>query len=242
MKRGIVGGTFDPIHVAHCYLMEECAELLDLDQLLVIPNGDPPHKDDGVTQASHRLAMAELATRDYDRLEVSDMEIKESQVSYTWLTLTRLKKQYPEDELYFIMGGDSMAQFRSWKQPETILRLAHLVCFDRPGHRREEVMASADWIRSQGGHVTLIDSLELEISSTDIRQRVASGRPHRSFLHPAVYQYIHEQGLYQTAEPMIEVAEETALTEETPETAEAPETAGEAIPREPGGAGSEINE
>lgn len=200
MRRGIVGGTFDPVHVAHCYLMEECMSLLDLDEVIVIPNGDPPHKDNGVTRAYHRLAMVKIAVAAFPGLVVSDMEVTNPEVSYTWLTLTTLAERYPDDELFFIMGADSMAQFKSWRHPEIILQKAHLVCFDRPGYRAEDVSAVAKWIRSMGGVVTLIDSLDLEISSTDIRNRVAQGLPHRSFLHPDVYDYIHKQELYQSRE------------------------------------------
>lgn len=200
MKRGIVGGTFDPIHVAHCYLMEECVSLLALDEVLVIPNGDPPHKESEVTKAYHRLAMVEMAVEAYPSLVVSDMEVVDPNVSYTWRTLTRLSERYPDDELFFIMGADSMAQFKNWRHPEIILEKAHLVCFDRPGYRAEDVAASVAWIRSKGGLVTLIDSLDLEISSTDIRNRVAKDLPHRSFLHPDVYDYIHEHKLYQSRE------------------------------------------
>lgn len=200
MRRGIVGGTFDPIHVAHCYLMEECMSLLDLDEVLVIPNGDPPHKDNEVTRAYHRLAMVKIAVEAFPGLVVSDMEVTDPEVSYTWRTLTTLAERYPDDELFFIMGADSMAQFKNWRHPEIILQKAHLVCFDRPGYRTEDVSAAAKWVRSMGGVVTLIDSLDLEISSTDIRNRVAQGLPHRSFLHPDVYDYIHKQELYQSRE------------------------------------------
>lgn len=200
MRRGIVGGTFDPIHAAHCYLMEECSNLLDLDEVLVIPNGDPPHKEAGVTGAQHRLAMVKRALKDFPGLTISDIEVVDSEVSYTWRTLTHLSEIYPDDELFFIMGADSLAQFQSWRHPEVILKLAHLVCFDRPGYRTAEVHQSAEWIRKEGGHVMMIDSLDLEISSTDIRERVARGLPHRAFLHPDVYDYIHHHKLYESVD------------------------------------------
>lgn len=197
MKIGIVGGTFDPIHVAHAYLMEECHHILGLDRLLVIPNGDPPHKDTPVTMARHRLAMVKLALSDYEGLEVSNMETDDPMISYTYRTLEKLKKAHPEDDLFFIMGGDSLIGFHAWRRPDVIIKLASLVCFDRPKYRSNEVTMAALAIREQGGNVILVDSLDLEISSTDIRQRIANGISHRSFLHPAVYEYIHCHGLYQ---------------------------------------------
>lgn len=196
MKIGIAGGTFDPIHTAHAYLMEECRHLLQLDRLMIIPTGDPPHKDARVTAARHRLAMTELALSEYD-LEVSDLEVNDPEVSYTYRTLQKLKAAHPEDDLYFIMGSDSLIKFLSWRKPDLILQLAALVCFDRPNYRTDEVDQVSKEIQAMGGTVIRIDSLELDISSTDIRQRVAEGNPHRSFLHPTVYDYIHKHGLYQ---------------------------------------------
>ena len=196
MKTGIVGGTFDPIHVAHSYLMEECGELLGLDRLLVIPNGDPPHKADTVTSGAHRLAMARLALAEYPGILVDDLEVTDPRISYTWLTLERLRERWPEDAFSFIMGADSLIQFPSWRRPERILELADLVCFDRPGYRSAEVASAAAGIRQMGGHVILIDSLEVEISSTEIRRRCALDLPHRSFLHPAVHDYIRDHRLY----------------------------------------------
>lgn len=198
MKLGIVGGTFDPIHVAHCYLMEECRLVLDLDTVLVIPNGDPPHKDSTAAKAVHRLAMTRLATNGYEDLVVSDIEVADPDISYTVKTLTKLKELYPLDTLYFIMGADSMINFHNWRSPELIMRLAILVCFDRPNYRAQELSAAIEIVRAQGGQVIWINSLELEISSTDIRSRVERNLPHRAFLHPAVYDYIHSNGLYQS--------------------------------------------
>lgn len=200
MKIGIVGGTFDPIHAAHCYLMEECQWVLGLDRLLVIPNGDPPHKLSTSAKASHRLAMTNLALADYEGLEVCDLEVADPQVSYTFITLTKLKAMHPEDPFYFIMGADSMINFQQWKHTEVIIQLATLVCFDRPTYRAEEVDQAIAMVLAQGGQAIRVNSLELEISSTEIRQRIKQHLPHRAFLHPLVYDYIHANGLYQSKE------------------------------------------
>ncbi|PKK40262.1 Nicotinate-nucleotide adenylyltransferase [Clostridiaceae bacterium JG1575] len=197
MKLGIVGGTFDPIHVAHAYLMEECQQLLGLDQVLVIPNGDPPHKDEGVTCAAHRLAMVELALKDYPLLTVDSRETLREKPSYTVETLRELKVEAGKGvPLYFIVGADSLLTFPTWYQPEAILQLATLVLFDRPGYRQREVEKARRFVEAKGGTVLTLDSLSLEISSTEIRRRIAAGESHRSFLHPRVYDYIHDQGLY----------------------------------------------
>lgn len=196
MKTGIVGGTFDPIHIAHVYLMTECQSLLELDRMIIIPNGDPPHKDSKVTSAEKRLEMVRLAMKHYPSMEVSDMEVRSDEVSYSYLTLKKLKVMYPSDELYFIIGADSLVYFSSWKNPEKILELATLVCFDRPGYRKKEKEEAQKWISEHGGKVIMIDSLELEMSSTDIRNRISEGRPYRAFLDPAVSEYIEKNGLY----------------------------------------------
>ncbi len=141
--------------------------------------------------------MAKLALAQYEDLEVSDLETADPKISYTYRTLEKLKAAHPEDEFYFILGGDSLIGFHSWRKPDLIIALASLVCFDRPNYRAREVAEAAERIQERGGRVIRVDALELEISSTDIRHRVAHGIPHRSFLHPAVYDYIHRHGLYQ---------------------------------------------
>lgn len=196
MRVGIVGGTFDPIHVAHVYLMEECRDLLALDEVLVIPNGDPPHKNHNITPARHRLAMVRLHLKDFQNLTVSDREVVSQEPSYTYKTLTELREERPQDEFFFIMGADSLISFLNWRMPETILTLATLVCFDRANYRPEEVAQAKAKIEAVGGKVISIDTLELEISSTDIRKRRQEGRPHQAFLHPLVYEYICQKGLY----------------------------------------------
>ena len=196
MKIGIVGGTFNPVHIAHLYLVTECRTILNLDRMLIIPNGDPPHKDYSVTDKVHRYNMVKLASRDYKDVTVSDMEVKSSDPSYTFKTLEILKNKHKEDQLYFIIGADSLINFKTWKKPERILELSTLVCFDRPGYKSSEVESAANWIREKGGDLIIIDSLELEISSTDIRNRIKENKPVQAFLHPEVYKYMLNNGLY----------------------------------------------
>lgn len=197
MKIGIVGGTFDPIHIAHMYLVTECKAALGLDHMVIIPNGDPPHKESGVTAAHFRHAMVTLAAAEYPGVEVSDMEVRGNDPSYTFKTLERLKTgRFKADDLYFIIGADSLINFKTWKEPERILPLCTLVCFDRPGYKPSEVEAAAFWVFEHGGRLIRIDSLELEISSTDIRRRFLEGESAQAFLHPAVYRFINDNQLY----------------------------------------------
>lgn len=199
MKIGIVGGTFDPIHAAHAYLVEECRQVLDLDRVLVIPNGDPPHKDRGVTKAKHRYHMVKLALADFVGVNILDMEVARDHPSYTYETLETLRGDYPQDDFYFIMGADSLIGFSGWKRPDLIMKQATLVCFDRANYRPSEVAEAKVALEAAGGKVLLVDTLELEISSTDLRRRIKAGLPHQAFLHPKVYEYIHAEGLYREA-------------------------------------------
>lgn len=196
MKLGILGGTFDPVHISHIYMAQECIYLLNLDKLLVIPNGDPPHKDNKVTSSKHRLKMAQLAFLNKNKIEVSKMEIDSEEISYTYLTLSKLKNQFKNDELYFILGADSLINFPKWKNPKEILDMCVIVCFDRPGYKLSLKEEAVQKIETLGGRVILIDSLELEISSTDIRSRIKEGRPYGFFLDSKVESYIEENNLY----------------------------------------------
>lgn len=197
MKIGILGGTFDPFHIAHAYMAEETLRLLDLDEIIVMPNQDPPHKDISVTPAYHRLKMAELALEGYEKTRVLDFEMKLAGPSYTYKTLELLKEgELKNDEIFFIIGRDSLITFHHWVNPERILQCSTLVCFDRPGYRDSEVKEASEIISSMGGKLILIDSAELEISSTEIRKRFQENTPIRSFLRPDVYRYIMDNGLY----------------------------------------------
>lgn len=197
MRIGILGGTFDPFHAAHGYMAEETLRLLDLDKLIIMPNGDPPHKNNYVTLAEHRFNMVNLAVKGIDGIEVSDFEIKTEKPSYTWKTVKTLKENYyPNDDLFFIMGRDSLISFFKWREPETILKYTSIVCFDRPGYREEEVIKSKEEIEKLGGKIILFDSLDLEISSTEIRNRFKNGNVIKSFLHKDVLKYIEKNGLY----------------------------------------------
>lgn len=196
MKIGILGGTFDPIHVGHRYIAEECINLLSLDKLIVIPNGDPPHKDNKVTNSYDRYSMTKLALNDIDKIELSDIEVNEKEASYSYKTLEKLRLKYPLDELYFIIGADSLVNFLKWKNPEKIVKNVKLVCFDRPGYLENEVKDAKKEIEKLGACIILLDSLNLEISSTDIRNRIKMNKPYKFFLENKVVEYINEKKLY----------------------------------------------
>lgn len=196
MRIGILGGTFNPVHHGHVYMAVEAITRLSLDRLIVIPNFIPPHKKAYRREPEDILAMLELAFRGIGKVEVSDYEIRREGFSYSYLTLEHFKAVYPDDELYFIIGEDSFIEFSTWKNPQRILELAKLVVFERRLYPFEKRKEAEGFITSSGHEVLFLDSLILEISSTDIRRRVKAGQE-ISFLVPYfVAGYIKEKGLY----------------------------------------------
>ena len=131
MKRyGIMGGTFNPIHLAHLYIAYEAKEQLDLDTIIFMPAGNPPHKkSNSIIDSSFRVEMVKLAIEDYESFEISNYEIEKQGLSFTYETLAALKKD--DVELYFIAGGDSLMDIETWKNPDYILRDCNFVVFNR---------------------------------------------------------------------------------------------------------------
>jgi nicotinate-nucleotide adenylyltransferase len=214
MKTGILGGTFNPIHLAHLRIAEEVQHACDLDRLLFIPAAEPPHKDvAGQVSFEHRLAMVQAAILDYPKFQVSDLEIRRSGKSFSVDTLEILRKQDPQGERYFIVGLDSYCDIASWKDFTRIFSLSHLVVMTRPGVELSDPLeplpvaaredfcydSEAEIIRHKSGNnVIFLKETYLNISSTKIRQMLNTGQSIRHLVAPAVADYIKEHGLYQT--------------------------------------------
>jgi nicotinate-nucleotide adenylyltransferase len=200
MRLGIFGGTFDPIHVGHLILAEQCREACQLDRVLFIPAGQPPHKTERqITAGKQRLEMVELAIAGQTAFEASPIEIKREGPSFSVLTLSELASKNPGAELFFLMGSDSLADLPSWYQPAHIASLATLVVATRPGSVQPDVKPLVDVI----GRPATVQILEhvveiplVEISSTDIRARVAAGRSIHYLVPRSVECYIETHGLY----------------------------------------------
>ena len=195
MRVGILGGTFDPIHNAHLFVAEDVAARLSIDRILLMPNGEPPHKNAyEVTAAEHRLKMVELAVVGSERLIADDFEVRAPWPSYTVNTLREMSSRYPEAEIVFITGIDAVADIASWRDPEGVLRLCRMVAVSRPGY------AVSDLERAVPPHlldkIEILHTPEIAISSTQIRQRVAMGLPIRYLTPEAVVAYIREHRLY----------------------------------------------
>lgn len=199
MRVGVLGGTFDPIHIGHLFAAEEARIRLGLDRVLFVPAGLPPHKlHVDVTAVQDRLAMVELAIADNAAFFLSRVDVDRFGPSYTVDTLELLRDEYgSEVNLYFIMGSDSLAELLTWRKPERLIRLCRIVALTRPGGRVD----LEDIDRLLPGAMARIQLLEmplLQISSTDLQRRVRMKLPIRYLVPPAVERYICERRLYQS--------------------------------------------
>lgn len=190
---GIFGGSFNPPHVAHLAVAEACAEAAGLDRVLWIPAATPPHKQDdpSLAPADQRLDMVEAAIAGNERFEASAMEIERGQVSFTVDTLRQLRAA-GRGPLALIVGGDSLAGFPRWREPEAIAGLARLVVYRRPGDGVDPA-ALPDWLAAA---VTFVDGPLLEVSSTELRTRIGAGQTVRYLVPDAVRAIATAAGLY----------------------------------------------
>jgi nicotinate-nucleotide adenylyltransferase len=197
---GLFGGTFDPPHLGHLILASEAQSQLELTRLLWTVTPDPPHKQDqSITPLEHRLAMVKLAIQDNPAFELSDVELNRPGPHYTLDTIKLLAEQNPEAEIVPIIGGDSLNDLPTWYKPKEILYAAHWVgVMRRPGEETnlDELEQDLPGITSK---IHYVDAPLLEIASSQIRNRVATGKPFRYYLPEPVYEYIEQHHLYQQA-------------------------------------------
>lgn len=200
MRIGIYGGTFNPIHRGHLTAARAAADALGLEKVLLIPDSLPPHKElpAGSATGEDRLAMCRLTAGEVPGMEVLDLELRRSGPSYTSDTLAELHAQYPDDELWLLMGSDMFLSLQEWHEPERILSLAGIAAFHRTRGDETERFAQQKAYLEQiyGARVALLENPDVvEISSTELRAQLAQGRG-RSFLTEAVYGYVLRRGLY----------------------------------------------
>jgi nicotinate-nucleotide adenylyltransferase len=192
---GIFGGTFDPIHIGHLAVAERACDELGLEGVVFVPALLPPHKPHRViSPIADRVAMLELAIGGNPRFRWSDVDMRPDEPSYTVSMLERMQAEYPAAQLSFIVGGDSLRDFSTWHEPERILDLARLVVADRPGVEVDESVYEA--VPRLRERVIRFPAPLLEVSSTDLRQRVAEGLSIRYLVPCRVHAFIVEQGLY----------------------------------------------
>ena len=216
MKLGILGGTFNPIHLAHLRIAEEVREACALDRVLFIPAAVPPHKPlAGDIPFAQRLAMVETAIADHPAFAVSDIENRRPGKSYSVHTLEALRREQPAAELFFIIGLDSFRDLSTWKEYQRLFELTHLVVAARPGVTEGDpksllpiaIMkdfcynrASNSLKHRSGNSIFFVEETLLDISSTRIRRMVATGRSIRYLVPATVLDYIDRHGLYRGQE------------------------------------------
>ena len=192
MRIGVLGGTFDPIHIAHLLLAEQAREQLALDKVLLIPAGDPWRKAGrDIAPAPLRLQMTRLAADGNGYLEVDDREIRREGATYTVDTLRELRAELDEDDdLFLLLGDDALADIPNWKDPASLPDFAVMAVVPRQGYDLPESLPF------DPAKVVRVDLPYIDISSTDLRERVRAGRSLRYMVPEAVRSFIEEQGLY----------------------------------------------
>lgn len=196
MRLGLFGGTFDPIHLGHLILAEGCREACALDRVWFVVAGVPPHKQDERTPVADRLEMVRLAIAGHSAFEVSEIEAKRPGPHYSVETLEAIHQERPGDDLFFLIGADSLADLPHWRQPERIAQLATIVVVNRPGS--EPSSALPDF--GPGAHpLRTVHVPPIGVASHDLRQRLAEGRSIRYQVPRGVEAYIGAQGLYRRA-------------------------------------------
>lgn len=195
MRLGLFGGTFDPIHLGHLILAEQCRESCALEQVWMVVAGSPPHKPGGRTSVAHRLEMARIAIAGQPAFSVSDIEATRPGPHYSVDTLEAIRQERPNDELFFLIGADSLADLPSWREPERIARLATIVVVNRPG--LEELDPAR--LPSFGPGTNPLISVAIPpvgIASSDLRQRLSERRSVRYMIPRGVEAYIEAHALY----------------------------------------------
>lgn len=197
-KLGILGGTFNPIHIGHLLLAEAALDEVGLDGVMFLPSGHSYMKDsDEILAAGERLALTKLAVSEQPTFFVSDMEIKRAGNTYTYETLSSIKAMHPDTELYFIMGADCLFSIENWKCPAEIFAACTLIAAVRDDVDMEGLAKQAKKLEHTfGAKIILLPFLKTEISSTQIRERIRQGKSIRYMVPSAVQKYLEERNIY----------------------------------------------
>lgn len=196
---GIMGGTFDPVHNAHLTLAGQAYEQFSLDEIWMLPNGNPPHKRD-TRQADMecRMEMLRLAIRDIPYLKLCDVEESGREYHYTYETLKRLNRRYPDTQFYFIMGADSLFDFDKWREPGMISKECILLAAVRDHCFRANIQERIQELEARYGAVIyLLNTPNMDVASEDIREALSEQREISNLVPAAVEEYIRRKKLYQ---------------------------------------------
>lgn len=198
VKIGVLGGTFDPIHIGHLIAAEEARWSLHLQKVLFVPAGEPPHKKlRGVSPVVHRVRMVELSIASNPFFELSLVDVRRKGKSYTVETLEILKKELgPSAELYFIIGMDSLSELLTWREPRRLITLARLAVVNRPPYQAVDLPSLEEKLPGISMRVEMVSTPGIYVASSDLQARVAQGRPIKYQVLQTVEDYIRETGLY----------------------------------------------
>lgn len=200
MKIGIMGGTFYPIHNGHLMLAEYAKKEYQLDKIWFMPNKIPPHKSNASIEAmmTHRVEMVKIAIKANPDYILQPYEVENTEVSYSYRTLDHFKEAYPRDTFYFIIGADSLFALETWVKPERILKNCVILAAFRDGKNLQEMQRQIEYLNEKyDSDIRLLHTPNLDISSTDIRERLRSGAAVTDMIPEEVADYIKEQHLFQ---------------------------------------------
>ena len=195
---GILGGTFNPIHYSHLILAVNAYDQFKLDEVLIIPAGQPPHKQhEDIIAEEHRVNMIKLAIEDQPYIRLSSIELNRETLSYTSDTLKELVKENPYTEYYFIMGADSMFQIETWNEPDTIMKLANILVATRYSLSDEVLDNQIRYlIQKYSAKIYRLPIPNIDLSSRMIRERIQKGHTIKFFVPKKVEEYIYANHLY----------------------------------------------
>ncbi|MDU1400102.1 MAG: nicotinate-nucleotide adenylyltransferase [Finegoldia magna] len=198
IKVGIMGGTFDPIHIGHLILAMEAINYKNLDEVWFIPTGNPNFKQDkNVTDKQKRFEMVKIATQDNKKFNVCDYEINKNGVTYSWETMKYLRENYDYD-FYFIMGEDSLMSVETWENAEDFLKNTKILACIRRQEEMSKLDVKIDDLKSKGYFTEKIPTSFIDISSTKIREKVQTNQDFRYFVPNQVFEYIVRNKLYES--------------------------------------------
>jgi len=195
MRLGVLGGTFDPIHLGHLAAAEAAIECADLDQVVFVPTGTPPHRPRAVASGDQRLEMCRLATAGDSRFSISDIELERAGPSYTLDTLLALRGANPHAEMFLVLGWDAASQLRSWYRPDEVLALAPVIVITRPGRAAPTI----DDVKTAGldpTRVILCPRPTPSVSGSELRHDLMAGRPVTGRVPVGVEHYIATHHIY----------------------------------------------
>lgn len=198
---GIMGGTFDPIHFGHLVIANEVLDQYNMEKIIFIPAGNPPHKKGSKASSFDRYFMTNLATLSNEKFEVSNIELIKKEKSYTINTLIELGEIYKDAEIYFITGADAIIELPNWYEFNRIIKLCKFIAVTRPDYDTAEIERKIqDIIQKYEGQIEVLKVPMLQISSTDIRNRIKNKRTAKYLLPETVEQYILRNNLYMETE------------------------------------------